>query len=62
MDLSPTPDEFVEAKFLELIARDLAENPERAVFATGAFAQYLAELTSGIEVNYDAAIEGDYRL
>ncbi len=62
MDFSSTAREDTEAKFLELIARDLAENPERAVFATAELAQYLAELTSGIEVNYDAAIDGDYRL
>ncbi len=62
MDFSPTAQEVAEAKFLELIARDLAENPERAVFATAELVRYLAELTSGIEVSYDAAIEGDYRL
>ena len=62
MDLSPTPGEPAEAEFLELIARDLAEHPERIVFATTGFAQYLTDLTSGIDVDYDAVIEGDYRL
>lgn len=48
--------------FLELLEGDIAVNKERVVFATEAFARYLEELTAGIEVDYDAPIEGDFRL
>jgi antitoxin PrlF len=48
--------------FLDLLERDIAENGQRAQFATRAFAEYLEELTAGIEVDYDAPIEGDFQL
>ena len=48
--------------FLDLLERDIAENGERAQFATRAFAEYLEELTAGIEVDYDAPIEGDFQI
>lgn len=50
------------AGFLELLERDIADHPERVQFATRAFAEYLEELTAGIEVDYDAPIEGDVQL
>jgi hypothetical protein len=62
MDFPRTPGETAEVEFLKMIDRDLVEHPDRAVFATIALANYLAELTSGSEVDYDAAIEGDYRI
>lgn len=48
--------------FLDLLGDDIARNKERVVFATEGFANYLEELTAGIEVDYDAPIEGDFKL
>jgi antitoxin PrlF len=48
--------------FLDLIERDITANKGRILFATQAFADYLGELTEGIEVDYDAPIEGDFEL
>jgi antitoxin PrlF len=48
--------------FLDLLERDIERNKDRILFATEAFAEYLEELTAGIEVDYDAPIEGDYEL
>lgn len=48
--------------FLDLLGEDIARNKDRVVFATEGFADYLEELTAGIEVDYDAPIEGDFRL
>lgn len=48
--------------FLELLGEDIARNKDRVVFATKGFARYLDELTAGIEVDYDAPIEGDFQL
>jgi antitoxin PrlF len=52
----------VLAGFLKLLERDIVDHPERIQFATQAFATYLEELTAGIEVDYDAPIEGDFQL
>ena len=48
--------------FLDLLERDVTDNAERVQFATRAFADYLDELTAGIEVDYDAPIEGSFEL
>ncbi|CAA9344450.1 MAG: hypothetical protein AVDCRST_MAG68-3273 [uncultured Gemmatimonadetes bacterium] len=48
--------------FLDLLERDIAKNKGRVLFATQDFADYLAELTEGVEVDYDAPIEGDFQL
>jgi antitoxin PrlF len=48
--------------FLDLLERDITKNKGRVLFATQGFADYLAELTDGIEVDYDAPIEGDFQL
>lgn len=48
--------------FLILLERDISKNPERIVFATPAFARYLDELTAGVEIDYEAPIEGDFQL
>lgn len=48
--------------FLDLLGEDIARNKDRVVFATEGFASYLQELTAGIEVDYDAPIEGDFQL
>lgn len=48
--------------FLDLLGEDIAGNKGRVVFATEGFADYLEELTAGIEVDYDAPIEGDFQL
>lgn len=50
------------AGFLDLLGDDVARNKDRVVFATAGFADYLAELTAGIDVDYDAPIEGDFAL
>jgi antitoxin PrlF len=50
------------AGFLDLLEGDITDHPERIQFATRAFAEYLEELTAGVEVDYDAPIEGDYQL
>lgn len=50
------------AGFLDLLDDDVARNKEHVVFATQGFADYLAELTKGTEVDYDAPIEGDFPL
>jgi hypothetical protein len=47
--------------FLDLLENDIARNDDRIV-ATVGFARYLEELTAGIEVDYDAPIEGDFQL
>jgi antitoxin PrlF len=52
----------VLAGFLDLLEDDVAQNKELIVFATEGFARYLEELTAGIEVDYDAPIEGDFQL
>lgn len=48
--------------FLDLLEKDIARHKDRVIFATEAFANYLQELTVGIEVDYDAPIEGDFQL
>ena len=48
--------------FLDLLERDIAENGQRVRLATRDFAEYLDELTAGIEVDYDAPIEGDFEI
>jgi antitoxin PrlF len=48
--------------FLDVLERDIAGNGDRVQFATRAFADYLHELTAGIEVDYDAPIEGNFEL
>lgn len=48
--------------FLDLLESDIARNKDRTVFATEGFARYLEDMTAGIEVDYDAAIEGDFQL
>lgn len=48
--------------FLDLLGDDIANHKDRIVLATAGFANYLEELTAGIEVDYDAPIEGDFRL
>jgi hypothetical protein len=48
--------------FLDLLRRDLVRNRDRIVFATSSFVHSLEELTAGIEVDYDAPIEGDFQL
>jgi antitoxin PrlF len=57
-----TEEDPVLSAFLDLLERDIAENGDRVQFATRAFAEYLEELTAGIEVDYDAPIEGDFQL
>ncbi|HEY0038759.1 MAG TPA: type II toxin-antitoxin system PrlF family antitoxin [Longimicrobium sp.] len=48
--------------FLDLLEDDVARHKHRVIFATEGFANYLQELTAGIEVDYDAPIEGDFQL
>ena len=48
--------------FLDLLEKDIARHKDRVLFATEGFANYLQELTVGIEVDYDAPIEGDFQL
>lgn len=48
--------------FLDLLESDIPDAGERVLFSTRAFADYLSELTAGIEVDYDAVVEGDFRL
>jgi antitoxin PrlF len=48
--------------FLDLLEKDIARHKDRVIFATERFANYLQELTVGIEVDYDAPIEGDFQL
>ena len=48
--------------FLDLIARDIDQHPERIVFATEAFAAEVAKLTAGMEVDYDTPIDGDFEI
>ncbi|HEX8393131.1 MAG TPA: type II toxin-antitoxin system PrlF family antitoxin [Longimicrobium sp.] len=48
--------------FLALLEDDIAANKERVVFATRGFAAYLEDLTAGIEVDYDAPIEGEFEI
>lgn len=48
--------------FLDLLERDIAGHKDRVIFTTEGFANYLQELTVGIEVDYDAPIEGDFQL
>ncbi|HZG41839.1 MAG TPA: type II toxin-antitoxin system PrlF family antitoxin [Longimicrobium sp.] len=48
--------------FLDLLEKDIARHKDRVIFATEGFANYLQELTVGIEVDYDAPIEGDFQL
>jgi antitoxin PrlF len=48
--------------FVDLLERDIDQHKERVLFATKPFADYLEELTAGIEVDYDAPIEGDFEL
>ena len=48
--------------FLDLLENDIARHKDRVIFATEGFANYLQELTVGIEVDYDAPIEGDFQL
>ena len=50
------------AGFLDLLEGDIAAHAERIPFATRAFAEYLEALTAGIEVDYEAPIEGDFQL
>jgi antitoxin PrlF len=50
------------AGFLDLLETDVARNKAGVVFATDSFAAYLADLTAGIPVDYDAPIEGDFQL
>lgn len=47
--------------FLDLLGDDLARNKGTVVFATEALARYLEQLTAGIEVDYDAPIEGEFQ-
>jgi antitoxin PrlF len=48
--------------FLDLLETDIGRHKDRVIFATEGFANYLQELTAGIEVDYDAPIEGDFQL
>lgn len=48
--------------FLDLLERNITKNKGHILFATQTFADYLGELTEGIEVDYDAPIEGDFQL
>jgi antitoxin PrlF len=48
--------------FLDLLEKDITRHKDRVIFATEGFANYLQELTAGIEVDYDAPIEGDFQL
>ncbi len=52
----------VLAGFLDLLSRDIDQHKDRVVFATQGFADYLQDLTAGVEVDYDAPIEGDFEL
>lgn len=48
--------------FLDLLGHDIEHNKDRVLFATSSFASYLEELTAGIQVDYDAPIEGNFQL
>jgi antitoxin PrlF len=48
--------------FLALLENDITRHKDRVIFATEGFASYLQELSAGIEVDYDAPIEGDFQL
>lgn len=47
---------------IDRLQTDIARHKDRVIFATEGFANYLQELTAGIEVDYDAPIEGDFQL
>ncbi|RFB76655.1 type II toxin-antitoxin system PrlF family antitoxin [Methylovirgula sp. 4M-Z18] len=54
-----TSDPVVE-RFLEFLARDMAEHPEKSVVALpAALRDRIAALTDGMAVDLDAEIEGD---
>ncbi|HET6228840.1 MAG TPA: type II toxin-antitoxin system PrlF family antitoxin [Longimicrobiaceae bacterium] len=50
------------AGFLGLLSSDIERNKEHVLFLTAPFAARLRELAVGIEVDYDAPIEGDFEL
>jgi len=44
--------------FLDLLENHMTRHKDRTTFATEGFANYLQELTDGIEVEYDAPTKG----
>jgi antitoxin PrlF len=48
--------------FVDLLERDISRHKDQVIFATEGFANHLQELTVGIEVDYNAPIEGDFQL
>lgn len=63
-DRRDTADEEDRAlgRFLDLLEADIDGSGERVVFVTEAFARHLEKLTAGVDVEYDAPIEGGFRL
>lgn len=52
-------DDPVLDPFLDFLARDLANHPERLRAVDAGFAQRLQSLVSGVEVDLDAALSAD---
>lgn len=52
-------DDPVLGPFLDFLARDLANHPERLRVVDAGFAQRLQSLVSGVEVDLDAALPAD---
>jgi len=52
-------DDPVLGPFLDFLARDLANHPERLRVVDAGFAQRLQSLDSGVEVDLDAALSAD---
>ncbi|MFT3717915.1 type II toxin-antitoxin system PrlF family antitoxin [Pseudorhodoferax sp.] len=55
-------DDPVLAAFLEFLAHDIAAHPERLRPLDAGFAERLRALSSGVEVDLDAPIDGDVDL
>ncbi|MFC3456729.1 type II toxin-antitoxin system PrlF family antitoxin [Massilia haematophila] len=52
-------DDPVLGSFLGFLARDIASHPERLQAVDASFVQRLQSLTSGVEVDLDAALSAD---
>ena len=52
-------DDPVQGSFLGFLARDIASHPERLQAVDASFVQRLQSLTSGVEVDLDAALSAD---
>ncbi|TAN48810.1 MAG: type II toxin-antitoxin system PrlF family antitoxin [Methylococcaceae bacterium] len=52
-------DDPVLGRFLDFMARDIANHPERLRAVDASFVQRLQSLTGGIEIDLDAALSAD---